>query len=347
MRPGAVKPSWPHPFRMVLLLLLLLPSVAQAQQVAIDAMLQEANDLKDGDACDGAVPLYDEVIARAEIGTPAWGWALYNRGVCHEELGDPQSAAATYTALIDDGTDAALVSDARFRRGLLVIVHGGDTSAARTDFRAAARGRRGVDRAILDIQFGRLDLDAGRPRAAARRAATAARVLDAEREENPDRRGGRFDWFGAQVALLQGDIWLDAAARVSLRLKGPVRVTKRITRRAEYLGNAETFYVRAIGLGCAPWSQEALLQLGNGYRAAAEALAALLDEARTSPGGPSEAERLALAHWLEPRVDAQLRKAADAWVLCLQVESEIGGAPDRAEACQAGVDELVERLRAE
>ena len=42
---------------------------------------------------------------------------------------------------------------------------------------------------------------------------------------------------------------------------------------------------------------------------------------------------------------AKVRKAADAWVLCLQVQTELGGAPEQGQICREGVDALVERLK--
>lgn len=318
---------------------------ARAQQVALDAILQEANDLKDGDTCDGAVPLYDEVVDRARPESPLRAYALYNRGVCHEELAAPALAKASYDLLIADATLAPLTVDARFRRGLLVILNGGDAAAARRDFDVARRTARGVDRALVDLQLARLDLLARRPRAATRRVVRALTIIEAVEDPDVDRRGTALDWYVGEAALTKGDVWLQAAGRVSLDLRGPTRVTRRIARRARYLSNAERFYVDAVAAGRAPWSQEALLQLGRGYLSAADALDDLLTQARLpSTAPPGGAARSALAAWLEPRVEAQVRKAADAWVLCLQVQTEIGGAPSQARACREGVDELVGRL---
>jgi len=344
-------PLWPHSVRILAVCLvfsLLTIGAASAQQVALEAILQEANDLKDGDACDGAVPLYTEVVDRVSPDSPLRAYALYNRAVCFEELGSPELSTASYDLLIEDATLPDLAVDARFRRGLLVVVHGGDTAAARRDFQSIRQRATGIDRALVDLQLARLDLAAGRPRAAARRVARASESIEGARGTDVDRRGTALDWYAGEARLTQGDIWLQAAEAVSLALKGPIRVTKRITRRAEYLANAERFYVATIEAGKAPWSQQALLQLGRGYVSAADALAQLFVEAGTpSPGPPSRTARAALERWLEPRIDAQLRKAADAWVLCLQVQTEIGGAPLQAQACQQGVDELVDRLTPE
>ncbi len=341
-------PVWPHSVRILagaLVFSLLMVGSALGQQVALEAILQEANDLKDGDACDGAVPLYTEVVDRLPADSPMRAYALYNRAVCLEELGTPELSTASYDVLIREATLPDLTTDARFRRGLLVVLFGGDVAGARRDFEGIRHRTKGIDRALVDLQLARLDLLGGRPRAATRRVARAGKSIEGARGTDIDRRGTPLDWYLGEARLTQGDIWLLAAEAVPFALKGPTRVTKRIARRAEYLGNAESFYVTAIETGEAPWSQQALLQLGRGYLSAADALAELFIEAGTpSPGPPSPTARAALARWLEPRIEAQLRKAADSWVLCLQVQTEIGGAPSQAQACREGVDELVERL---
>ncbi len=342
-------PAWPHWFRtgvLIASLVLLTTGAAAAEDAALGAIVQEANDLKDADACDGAVPLYDEVVKRADPTSALRAYALYNRAVCLEELGEPQAARTSYDALITDATVPALTADARFRRGLLAILHGGDPLAARKDFEAVRRTARAADRALVDLQLARLDLDAGRPRSATRRVVRSIAVIESMRETDVDRRGTSLDWYVGEATLTQGDIWLQAAEGIPLDLRGPVRVTKRITRRAKYLNNAERFYVAAVAVGRAPWSQRALLQLGRGYLSAADALQALMIQtSATSTGPPDEAARTALVRWLEPRVRAQVRKAADAWVLCLQVQTELGGAPEQGQICREGVDALVERLK--
>ena len=353
MRPGpAYTPAWPHWFRTpyavfaALTLIGLAPVAASAQTMALDAIFEEANDLKDGDACDAAVPLYDEVVLRADARSQLRGWALYNRGICQEQLGDEAGAREAYDTLVAEGP-ADLRRDARFRLGLVQILSGGDAAVARAHLVAARRGTRGVDRALVDLQLGRLDLDAGRPRRATRRVVRVAATLERARPEERDRRGTHLDWYLGETELLRGDIWLDAAADISLALDGQGRVTHRIAARAEALANAEVFYVRAIEAGHAPWGQIALLHLGHGHRGAAMELDGLRAEAASSASsrvGPTE--RAALIAWLEPRIEAQLRKAADAWVLCLRVQAELGGAKREAAACQAGVDELVKRREA-
>ena len=137
MRPGpAYTPAWPHWFRTpyavfaALTLIGLAPVAASAQTMALDAIFEEANDLKDGDACDAAVPLYDEVVLRADARSQLRGWALYNRGICQEQLGDEAGAREAYDTLVAEGP-ADLRRDARFRLGLVQILSGGDAAVAR------------------------------------------------------------------------------------------------------------------------------------------------------------------------------------------------------------------------
>jgi hypothetical protein len=93
-----------------------------------------------------------------------------------------------------------------------------------------------------------------------------------------------------------------------------------------------------------PWAPRALLDLGDAWREASEALAALLEEARAAAGKrPRDAALAALVGWLGPRVPAQFRKALDAWKLCIESSRVLGMGGDLAGRCQASIDAIVDR----
>ena len=322
---------------------LLAARPAFASEQALQAILDEANDLKDGDACDGAVPLYDEVISRADADAPIRGYALYNRAVCEELLDSPDAARRTYGEVLAGPRTWEVRRDALFRRGLLEVLREGDLRGALRDLRLARKGATPLDAAIVDLQVARASFLLRRPQKAARLVARAAAVIESARDEDADRRGTPLDWYVGEAAALRGDLWLRAGAAVPLTVRGAGRVTKRIEKRAAFLESAQSFYVLAIEAGRAPWSQHALLQMGRGYATVAAELQALRASIERGEGTLTTTERAALAAWLEPRIAGQLRKATESWLLCARVETEIGGAPLIGSSCRAEIDAVVRR----
>ncbi len=325
----------------------LAPRLADAEErpdAAHAALLDEANALKEVDACDGALPLY-ETLARDAAPPVSW-FARYNGAVCYELLARPDMARTHYSALVGGSeVPQGLLADALFRRALLDVVPGRVTAQAREDLARLRRLRTSsLDRALVDLQLARLDSLSGRDRAAFRRVLRVGRVLETAGDDRErDRRGAPLDWYRAEAAVVRGTLWRNRAAATPLSLAPRGRITQRIRARAEALAQAEGHYAVAAGLP-SPWAPRALLDLGDAWREASEALAALLEEARAAAGKrPRDAALAALVGWLGPRVPAQFRKALDAWKLCIESSRVLGMGGDLAGRCQASIDAIVDR----
>lgn len=321
------------------LLLFVLPSVAGA-----DPLLDEANDLKDGDACDAALPLYEQLFSHPD--PDVTDAARYNAAVCLEWLGRPAEARSHYDALVQDSR--ALRPDALFRRALLDVVPGSPTREARRDLRRARRlSRDPLAKALIDLQLARLDSLEGR--SSTRRLVRAGEALatagdDAER----DRRGAPLDWYRGEAALVRATLFLAEAEGTDLGLRGRGLVTERMKSRSDALATAEGHVADAVAAGRGPWPQMALRDLGDAWLATAEALEALHLEASAWEGRrPTRPEALALAAFLEARLDAPWGKARHAYELCVQAELELGDAPSVGQACRERLDALAERHASE
>jgi len=312
-----------------------------AEQSSPQALFAEASDLKDGDACDAAIPLFEQV---ASLGGDLGAFAQYNAGVCAEELGDPESARGAYTAVVKGNSlPEGLLASALFRRALLDVVPGLDSREARRDLQRARRlAANALERAQVDLQLARLDSLSGRRTSAVNRVLRVGKALEAAGDDGDrDRRGASLDWFRAEAAVVRGTLWRSEAASIRLTLRPRKTVTKRIAQRAEALAKAEAHYTVAAGLP-EIWAPRALLDLGSGWLETAEALAGLHAAARqASADDVNDLAAAALATWLAPRLEPQMRKAAQSWQLCVQSSQVLGIAPEVGRECQMRLDTLL------
>lgn len=319
--------------------------------VGLEAHFNDANSLKDAEACREALPLYAQVTA--EAASPHWAAAHYNAGVCCEELGDPVGARMHYTSILDAGEaiGSSLRADSAFRRALLDVVEAQPNAETRADLWLARRlTGEPLGRALVDLQRARLLAAGGQLRAAARVLERAALQIErlGPRDGPRDRRGRSLDWYRAEAAVLRGDLLSAFSARISLGLRAPRPVASRLRERADGVEAAQAHYLEATAVGASPWAQLALRGLGDAYAEAAGALEAVHTEALDpaaggKPGGPA---RDALALWLAGRRAAPWQKAAEAYGLCRAVERELGGAPRVDAACAAALVGAIARIRA-
>ncbi len=353
------RPS-PQPFRNVLLILLLVPGAVAAdpvsqltdeQRAQVDAVLEQAASLKDAGACSQAMPSYQTVIDQSEPWDGPAFWvhsvARYDMATCHEALGQPDGARAEYDAIValHPRLPPGLLADALFRRALLDVIPGTPTRSARRDLARVRRLQKdAVPRALVDLQLARLDSLDGQKGPAIRRLLRAGRALqeagdDAER----DRRGAPLDWYRAEASLVRATLWANEAARITLSLTPSRTVVDRIEARADALSQAEAHYAVAAGMPFT-WATRALLDLGAAWLQTSDALLTLLDEATAQrEARPEDAGVAALVTWLEPRVAAQFRKAAESWQLCVESSRVLTKGTDTADQCQAQLDALLAR----
>lgn len=337
------RPS-PQPCR-VLLCIALLAVVPQARASDdMRALFDEANVLKDGDACDAAVPLFERVAEQGAGDVVAY--ARYNAGICLEGLGRADEARAHYDALVDENAlPEGMLSSALFRRALLDVIPGVFTREARRDLMRVRRMESGaLERAQVDLQLARLDSLSDHPRAALRRVLRAGKVLDQAGDDvERDRRGAPLDWYRAEAAVIRGTLWAQSAARTRVTLRPRGAITKRIGQRAEAMSAAEGHFAVAAGFPFR-WAPQALYDLGLAWLEASEDLHTLWMESLTYlESRPDDVTIATLAVWLEARVPPQFRKAAQSWELCVQSSQVLGMARDVAAQCQSQLDAIVGR----
>ncbi len=295
--------------------------------------LDEANALKQADACAEAVLRYDEVLAEAAPGDGAWGPALYNRSVCLELLDRFDEAVLGYDLLL---RAEVFEADARFRRGL-AMASLGDLKAARRDFVALRSQVEAGDRLAVDVQIGALDARLGRARAAAARLGPAIEALRERVADQPTE-----GWYLAQALVAMGDLHGGAAAKIPLRLNVPPRVGRRLGRRAERLEIAQAFWAEAAARHEATWAAASMLHLGMAYLALARELDSLRTELLALPRR-SEARQV-LSLWLATQVPNIGRKARDGLRLCELVYTETALDDPSTRSCRQQLEAFPEEL---
>jgi len=278
-RPSRVKPS----FRSVSLLfcILLLASAARAEEEP-RALFEEATTLMETGACDGALPLYDDLVARFPA-APEAPLALYNAGRCHERAEDLDAALQRYDAVLSGYRSHDAATDARFRRGLVLMELERPQEALREFLRLERAGSATTIRevAVLDAQIGACQATLGRSRLATRRLVPALEALESiDPLEDPDAR-----WYVAQVHVAMGDLLADGARRVSLQGRDHDQVRERLQRRTDLVVQARDHYAAAAAEDAPLWACAAGYKLGRLYEGYLEAVAeipapAVLDPAQ-------------------------------------------------------------------
>ena len=214
------------------------------------ALLDDAIVLAQTGACDGAVPLLEELVSRFPASAEA-PTALFTWGQCLERFEDLDGASRRYEDLLESYPHAVEAPDARFRHGVLALVQG-SYRAALADFRAL-RGGTPTERAILGVQLGTCHRGLGHPRRATRLLVAALEDLQAANES----------WYLAQAHVSLGDVLADAMERISMEVQGDRRQRKRLARRQDLFVRAEEHYRAAADTGFPLWGCAA------GYKLAA------------------------------------------------------------------------------
>lgn len=289
--------------------------------------LDEANALKQADACPEAVRRYDEVLATSVAGDGAWGPALYNRSVCLELLDRFDEALLGYDLLVRADVFAL---DARFRRGLVQVALG-ELRAARRGFASLRPRLRGMDRLAVDVQIGALDAELGRAR---RAVAVLSPAVEALREQQPE-----GTWYLAQALVAMGDLHADASRRIRLR---PPRVARRLGRRADRLATGMQFYGEASALHEPTWAAAATLHLGEAFLGLARELDELRQRLEAAPRRTPEDQ--AILAFLAQQVPNTAGKARDSLRLCELVFTETGLDDASTRACRAELEAFPEEL---
>jgi len=301
----------------------------------------EANTLKDGDACNEAIARYSEVLAAAEPTSRIHALALYNQAVCFETTGDLAQAKFSYDLLLtrEDPEASALHSDVRFRRGL-VLIAGGQLRAARKDLVTVRRQTSdAMARARVDVQIAWIDVGSGHLARASQRLKRAVELLNqAGNQDAPDA------YFLAQALCALGDVFVAEASRVPIHRKNPGRTVDALEKRAALIARAQAYYVAAIDQHVPTWAAAATLHLGRGFQSAADELWKL-SNAQAPSTHKRAAQHLAMQHWIRKRIPMLLRKSFEAYSVCQSLGYETGDISRFTRACSEALESFpTERL---
>ncbi len=316
--------------RLLLALVLLAAAPAAAAGPDPKRHFDEANALKDGDACDEAVLRYEEFLVAAPDSEFA-PTARYNQAVCFEDLGLAAAALEAHTAVVEDfSAPPELRADARFRIARIHTVLDENDEARRALGALAASVKSSPDAEVIQVHLAWLDAQAGLPRAAAKRLAKAVPVLEAAHAE--DERAG-LDVHLALASLTMGD--LVGRRALEVKLKGDYeRVQEALARAADAAGAAESYYVDALERRNPAWGAAATLHLGTLY----VEFHALLSSYREGlgddkPKGWTPGQTRAMEAWLGDRLDPLLLKARQALKICVDIAAQAGESNRFTKAC--------------
>jgi len=191
--------------------------------------------------------------------------ALYDRGLCHERMGDLEQAEEAYSRVVARHRRSPAFADALFRRGL-TRAEREDARAALRDFRRLQRRLAGPaggsptprERAVLDLQLGACHASLGRPAKATRRVVTALEVLEeVDPTLDPD-----VSWYLAQSHVVLGDLLADGMRAVSLDTADGELQRERLSERLELFQASRDHYQSTLRFDAPLWICAAGYKLG-------------------------------------------------------------------------------------
>lgn len=260
----------------IAVVLLLVTGVPARAADGAGALLTDAITLMETGACDAALPLFERIEVN-HPDAPEVPVALYNRGLCHERLGDLAAADRVYSRIVARHRRSLPFPDALFRRGLARAALG-DTRPAQRDFRRLRRRLAGPagrltsprERAVLDLQLGACQAALERPAAGTRLVLPALEVLETiDPVEDPD-----VNWYVAQSHVVLGDILADGMQRVSLDTADGSLQRERLSRRLELFQEARDHYQSTLRYDAPLWICAAGYKLGRLHETSRDALLA-------------------------------------------------------------------------
>jgi len=297
-------------------------AVAVPTDDAPELLLAEALALAQSSACDGAVPMLEDLVARFPD-SPEAPEALYAWAECLERGDDPDEAIRRYRELLDAYPDAGRARDARFRRGVLQLVQGAYRPAL-ADFRSL-RGTTPTERAILDVQRGACHRGLGHPRRATRLLVNALATL--QDAEEP--------WYLAQAHVALGNVLAGAMAGISMEVQGERRQRDRLQQRLALFDRAEGHFRAAADSGVPLWGCAAGYELATLHLRQRDAL-----RATPPPRWVDEGQAQVYRDSLFDRTASYTTAAADLYRQTLTFAATHGVENRWTEAAQDALDAL-------
>ncbi len=222
-------------------------------------LLDEARILVETGACDGALPLLEQIIADHPA-SPQAPVALYEAGRCLEATEDLDGALLSYERVLTDYRESPQCTDARFRIGMLHAVSHRHREAL-AQFRQLRRGGAASterERAVLGLQIGTIHAARGRPRPAIREIVPALEVLDGlDTRDDPE-----VAVYRSQAHVVLGDLASDAMQGISMDTPNATAQRRRLKLRAASMELASGHYRAAVDDEAVYWSCAAGFKMG-------------------------------------------------------------------------------------
>jgi len=289
-------------------------------------LLHDAALLADSGACDGAVPLLQDLVALYP-GSNEAPEALFVWARCLERLDDVEGAIRRYGDVLEAYPEAAQARDARFRRGVLLLVQQ-SPGPALADFRRL-RGETPTERAILELQRGACHQGLGHDRRATRLLVGALQTLE----------GSDESWYLAQAHVALGDVLAGAMDRISMQVGSERRQRERLARRTSLFDRAAAHYEAAAATGIPLWGCAAGYKLAGMHERQRDALLAT-----PPPRWLDEESARIYRSSLRERTDSYTEAAADLYRQTLTFAAGHGVRNRWTEATQQALDALTPPL---
>lgn len=227
---------------------------------APDDLLEEARVLVETGACDGAMPLLEQIISD-HPGAEEAPAALYEAGRCFEASRDPGAAVGSYERILTDYRRSPEATDASFRLGTIFA-----TNHQHRDALALFRSlrRQGVavtdrEQAELALQIGTSLSALGRERPAIREIVPALEILDGiDVREDPE-----VSVYRSQAHVVLGDLAARAMQDISMATPNASKQRERLQQRAAAMEIASGHYRAAVDDRAVYWSCAAGFKMGQ------------------------------------------------------------------------------------
>lgn len=270
-------------------------------------------DLRSG-RCDSAMETYGRLISEFPRSSLV-PLALYNRGLCLDDLGRHEEAVSSYRQLVQDHPDSDDLTDALFRMaGSLEALEAWDEAVTTLDrILEQQADLRGVERVEALARKGSAMMAAGREDDAWWVLEEAVRIQRTGRGISPS--DSVFHYSMAQFKL--GEILHHRMRAVALP-SDESTLEQHLEQKAQYLLEAQRLYTKVIRIGDPHWAAAAAYRIGALYHHLWEDMLSA-----PPPNDLNEEEREIYLEVLRTKIRVLLRKAVIQWERTLKLASRL------------------------
>jgi len=288
--------------------------------------------------CEDAVTLYERLVR--EFADSTWAApALYNSGLCHEQLEAFESAAADYQGLVERYPESRDVSDALFRlASVYEKLEAWSKSAVVYQQLLVDKGKlEGIERVEAGARLGGalIQLD---------RDAEARLILDEVRltfRTSTDVSPTASNFYYAMALFKLGEILHREMSAVELPAQES-EIEPALDKKCQLLLDAQRGYTKAIEVAHPHWAAAAAYRIGSLYRN-------LWDDMTGAPPPDdlNTEEREIYLEVLRARIRVLLKKAVVQWERTLKMARRLGLSNEWVEQTTSDLEQIRDVLLAE